>query len=238
VVLKVVVFFVVFRGEFSIFCSTKKPISYFTINLMSKLISEGSNFVVIGAWNPAIIQPAWLKKQFQNLIPDKVIVKGTAGLVSLLNFDLEKIILDPNGGRLLFIPKIVDEETLKYITELSNGIYDRLKHTPISAAGCNFSFALEENENFSLDEIDKDDQIVGLYAFLKGNQLVSKSVRHSFSTEDHTININYDYRGKNKVLRINYDYQAPLNPMQKAADALINNFMHAKDLSANLIRSK
>ena len=41
-----------------------------------------------------------------------------------------------------------------------------------------------------------------------------------------------------KVLRINYDYQAPLNPMQKAADALINNFMHAKDLSANLIRSK
>lgn len=209
-----------------------------TIKLMSKLIPEESNFVVIGAWNPAIIQPAWLKKEFPHLIPDKVIVKVTAGLVSSLRFDLDKIILDPNGGRLLFIPKKLEEETLNYITELSNGIHDKLKHTPISAAGCNFFFTLDENELFSLDEVEKNDQIMGLYDFLTGYQLVSKSVQHSFSAEDHKISINYDYQGNARVLRINYDYQAPLNPMQKAADSFIKNYRHALELSKELIRSK
>lgn len=205
---------------------------------MSILLPEESQFIVIGAWNPAIIQPQWLKKEFPSLIPDKFSIQFVAGPISGIQMDFEKIILDPNGGRLLFIPKKIDKETLSYIAELSNGLQDRLHHTPIAAAGCNFVFKLDEAETFTLDDLEGDAQISGLYPFLKDLQLVTKLVRHTFSAEDHSINIFYDYKGGTKLLRINYDYQQPTNQMKKAADSLLDNFKHAQEISKKLIRGK
>lgn len=206
---------------------------------MSILLPEESNFVVIGAWNPAIIQPQWLKKEFPSLIPDKFSIRMAAGPISGFQMVFEKISLDSNGGRLLFTPTKIDEETLSYIADLSNGIQDKLQHTPIGAAGCNFVFKLEESETFTLDDLEGDAQISGLYPFFKDLQLVTKSVRHSFSVEDHSINIFYDYQGGGmKFLRINFDYQQPPNQMKKAADSLFSNFKHAQEISKNLIKGK
>ena len=205
---------------------------------MSKLLPEESNFIVIGAWNPAILQPEWLKREFPSLIPDKFDIQGIIGPPFSYRMDFEKIILDPHGGRLLFIPKKPDEETLRYITELSIGIQEKLQHTPIVAAGSNFVFKLDESEFFTLEELESNEQILGIYPFLKDLQLVAKSIRHAFSAEDHTININYDHQGSIRFLRINYNYQQPPDQMKKAAGSLIENFKHAQTISKKLIKKK
>ncbi len=206
---------------------------------MSKIISEKSNFIIIGAWNPAIIQPEWLKKEFPSLIPDKFGIQAVSGIVSSFRFEFEKIFLDPTGGRLVFIPKKLDEETLNYIANLSNGIQNRLSHTPIAAAGANFVFSLDENEAFTLDQIETDEQIKNLYLSLKECDFISKSIGHVFSAEDHAITINYDFHGNTKVLQLNYEYKFPLtDAMKRAADSLVQNFKHAENLCKELIRSK
>ena len=205
---------------------------------MSNLVPNQSNLVIIGAWNPAIIQPSWLKKEFPAQIPDSFRVQVVAGVISSLRIEFEDFIIDPNGGRLVFIPKKFDEKILSDIAKLSNGIQGLLPHTPIAAAGCNFVFSLDPTESFSLDKIETDDQIKSLYGSLKGCTLAAKSIGHIFSAEDHKISINYDFQGATRFLRINYEYSPPMNPMKRAADSFVQNFYHAQEISKDLIRSK
>lgn len=205
---------------------------------MSKIIVDQSNLIIIGAWNPAIIQPVWLKKEFPTLIPDKFAVQVVTGIQSSFRLEFEDFIVDPNGGRLVFIPKRIEDKILMDIAELCNGIQDRLKHTPIAAAGCNFVFVLEPNEFFSIDKLETDEQVKGFYGSLKGCNLVARSIGHIFSAEDHNINVNYDFKGSTRFLRINYDYQPPMNAMKKAADSFLQNLKRAQELSKELIRSK
>jgi hypothetical protein len=206
---------------------------------MSKPIPDQSNFIAIGAWNPAIIQPQWLKKEFPTLIPEKFNVQIVAGVVSAFRIEfLDEFILDPNGGRLVFIPKKLDDKILKKIADLGRGIQNLLNHTPIAAAGCNFVFKLEPNEFFKLEKIETDEEIMGLYENIKDSNLISRSISHALSQEDHTINVTYDFKGQVKHLRINFDYQQPLNAMEVAANALIENFHRACNMCKELIGSK
>ena len=85
---------------------------------MSKPIPKLSNFIAIGAWNPAIIQPQWLKKEFPTQIPSEFKMQVVAGVVSSFRIEFEKeFIIDPNGGRLVFIPYNLDDTCLKKIAD-------------------------------------------------------------------------------------------------------------------------
>lgn len=206
---------------------------------MSKPIPEQSNFIAIGAWNPAIVQPQWLKKEFPTLIPERFNVQVVAGVVSAFKIEfLDEFVLDPNGGRLVFIPKKLNDVTLKKIAELGRGIQHLLNHTPITAAGCNFVFRLEADEFFKLEKIETDEDIEGLYENIEGGNLISRSISHGISQEDHTMNVAYEFKGQAKLLRINFDYQQPEKAMQIAADALVQNFHRACRMCNDLVGSK
>lgn len=206
---------------------------------MSLPLPEKSNLIVIGAWNPAILQHSWLRNEFPALITEDNIniqLVAGAGSVSSYRMEFEKFFLDPNGGRLVFSPKKFELETLKLIADLAQGIREKLQFTPIAAAGCNFSYKLEQNEAFTLDTIEEEDQLKGLYDCFKSQcDLVARGVRHTFSGEDYRININYDYLGDGKILRINFDYQPPINPMKIAAERYVNNFSRAEEIKESLI---
>jgi hypothetical protein len=206
---------------------------------MSIPIPEQCNFIAIGAWNPAIIQPQWLKKEFPTLIPDKFNIQVVAGVVSAFRIEFsDEFVIDPNGGRLVFIPKKLDDKILEKIADLGRGIQDLLIHTPIAAAGCNFVFKLEQNEFFKLEKIEPDEEIKALYENIEGSNLVSRVINHELSAEDHTINLGYDFKGKAKFLRINFNYQQPLEAMKIAADTFVENYKRACKMCTEFIGSK
>ena len=39
---------------------------------MAKLEPKKSNYLAVGAWNPAIIQPGWLRKEFPDVVPEMI----------------------------------------------------------------------------------------------------------------------------------------------------------------------
>lgn len=205
---------------------------------MSIPLPDKSNFISIGAWNPAIIQPAWLKKELPDLVPEEEIpVQVTTGSFSSFRMEYEKFLIDPSGGRLLFIPRKLDNSTLELIAKLAKEIRKRLIYTPISASGCNFAFKLEEGESFTIDEGEQEDKIKELYDCIGDSyNFVSRGIRNSFSAEDHSINIFYEYIGKDKTFQINYDYKQPSNSMRLAADALVENYSNSLKLKDSLIR--
>ena len=206
---------------------------------MSKPLPEQCNFVAIGAWNPAIIQPHWLKKHFPKQIPDNCGIEiASAGTASSIRMNYEKVIVDPNNGRLILNPKKFDEETMAYIAELALGIYKLLKHTPVGAAGCNFVFKLDPEEVFTVDEIENDDKITGLYNGLgEKGKLVSKAIRHTFGLADCSVNVTHDYVGTERILRLNFDYQKA-KAVENASNAFVSNFKYSLELVQKLTRKK
>ncbi len=204
---------------------------------MSIPLPEESNFIAIGAWNPAIIQPHWLKRHFPDKIPDTAKIEITSvGAGFSFKMDYEKVTIDPSNGRLIFIPKVLNKETMQYIAELCVGIRKKLEYTPIVAAGCNFVFKLEKDESFKIDKIEQEEKIADLYIDLqkKGN-LISKSIRHTFGLEDCSVNITYDYSENDKIVRINFDFKGT-DPMKRAAEALMDNFEYTNQLIKDIIR--
>ncbi|GEM_PF-1580098 len=208
---------------------------------MSKPLPEESNLVAIGAWNPAIIQPVWLRRQFPEIITEENVAVQVVsnGAVSSLRMEFTKFFLDPSGGRLIFIPKDFEDATLKVVSDLASGINDRLSHTPVSAAGCNFAFQLEKGETFTLDDVEREESIQKLYHGLSSEcTLVGRGVRHTFSGADCTVNVSYDYSDMGKIIRINFDYQhkPSMTPLKTAAEKFINNFHGAVDIRDSLVR--
>ena len=205
---------------------------------MLKISPLRSSFVAIGAWNPAIIQPGWLREKFPQQVGDKKIpVHFTAGpAVATMVMDLDKFLLDPNGGRLVFVPKVLDEETLREIQTLSKEIYRLLEHTPVSAAGSNFVFQLDENEDFAIKELLECTSSQQIYDEIDLKKCIRRSVQHTFSFEDHNLNITMLKMESESTIQLNYDYQSPIDSMVKAADALIENYRHALTVRDKLVR--
>jgi hypothetical protein len=193
---------------------------------MAKLDSLRTNYVVVGAWNPAIIQPEWLRKEFPEVVPETIGIEIIGPSIGV-RFDLGDFFLEPSSGRLVFSAKEINEKTLLSISELSNGIADRLQYTPISAAGSNFCFPLDSSERFYQDELDNDDQTQDLFG---GVAIVSRSIQHTYSLENHNVNIFYDYKGNERVLRVNFEYLTPKLAMTEAASMLHSNFKTALEL--------
>jgi len=206
---------------------------------MSELLVNQCNLVVIGAWNPAIIQPSWLKKEFPHIIKeDTATIQAVLGSSAPLQFEIEKkVIIASSHSNLTFTPQKVDDETLDFISKLSSGIQEKLPHTPITAAGCNFVFKLGENEYFKIDDLEKNDTLNEFYNNLSLPELTSKNVHHTLAFEDYCLNIRYSYNGRNKIIQYNYDYRQSL-PMKKAADSLQKNYDKSTELNSKLIGEK
>ena len=204
---------------------------------MSKIIPLQCNLIAAGAWNPAIIQPHWLKQQFGEKIQDECsidVIGNGANFVLRLNY--KNFIIDPFNGRLVLTPKNEEKETFQYIVDLALGIRDKLSHTPIISSGSNFAFKLDDAETFRLDEVETDQELQGIYSDLnKQGKMVSRSIRHTFGLKDCTINIIYEYEVTQKTIRFNFDYQKP-NPLQRAAEAFGANYTYATELCGQLTR--
>jgi hypothetical protein len=205
---------------------------------MSVIITEQCNFIIIGAWNPAIIQPGWLKTQFPNLIKeDKFGVELITGPIATFRFEVNNVLISPNHDRLIFTPREVNEVLLDFISKISFSIFEKLHHTPVFATGCNFVYKLDEKECFSISEFKLPADVSEFYNEIGLNELTSKQIRHSFSFSDHYLNISYSVSGESKTIHYNFDYpHKDTNLIKRASESLKEHYSLTLKLNSKLIR--
>jgi len=174
---------------------------------MSVIITEQCNFIIIGAWNPAIIQPGWLKSQFPTIIKgDKFGVELIIGPIATFRFEVNNVLVSPNHDRLIFTPREVNKGLLDFISKISFSIFEKLPHTPVFAAGCNFVYKLDDSESFFISELETHADMSEIYNEMELKELTSKQIRHGFSFSDHNLNIFYNVSGDGKTIHYNFDY--------------------------------
>lgn len=208
---------------------------------MSTIIPKQCNFIIIGAWNPAIIQPVWLKSQFPDMIKGEQFgIELETGPVSSFRYDVNNIFISPNSDRLTFIPKEINCDTLSFISKLSISIYKKLSHTPVLAAGCNFVYKLEDNEVFCINNFEQPEKLSEFYENIELKELTSQQIRHKFSFSNHNLNISYNSQGDERTVHYNFDYHLGNNKknINKATESLNDHYNFSIDLNSKLIRGK
>jgi hypothetical protein len=147
---------------------------------VSKLAIQRCNLVIVGAWNPAIVAPNWIKQEFPDLVPsNEYQVSYNPGAVPRIRFSMEGIQIDPTGGRLRFRPEKADRSRLEFIPQLAAAICQRLPHTPTTAVGNNFIYQLENDERFEIFDFLSEEQLEQFYQKLGLAKMARVQVRHS-----------------------------------------------------------
>lgn len=126
-----------------------------------KQIHDKTNLVLVGAWNPKILTPAWLKhNQFTTLESIQVLV-AISNPLAPIQLTLEKVKLNISTAKII-ISAVTPDVSLTDIEEFAEKLLALLPHTPITGIGYNLCYMDEAPSAELLKKffiIDDDDFI-------------------------------------------------------------------------------
>jgi hypothetical protein len=206
-------------------------------DIVSNLTVERCNLVIVGAWNPAIVSPNWLKQEFPELFPGSEFqATFVPGPSPRIHFTMAGVQIDPNAGRLTLRPGTPDRQVLALIPRLALAVYERLPHTPVSAVGFNFIYTLDADETARIFEFLDDDLQEQFYREVDLNHLARSQVRHSFVFPTHRLNVIYDSKSDSETVGFNFNYRVGQSPQViSAIRAFAENLDISQRLSTQLI---
>lgn len=199
---------------------------------MSSLAIDRCNLVIVGAWNPAIVTPIWLKEQFPELIKENEFQASfTPGPMPSVHFIIDGLRIDPNSGRLRLKPAKGESSRLELIPKLARAIFNRLPHTPTTAVGCNLVYRIDEEEMPGVIRFVDYPGQEKFYAALDLHQIPSRYVRHSFALPECQLNLIYNLKKDAETMEFNFHHHATEPSSVRAA---IDAFSSYLDMSQRL----
>ena len=208
----------------------------FTICLVSDLRIEECNLVMIGAWNPAIITPDWLKQQFPEIITGSEYETAyVAAPYAAIRYGIEGIFVDPSNGRLRLSPQKADRSRLELIPKLALAIYTRLLHTPIAAMGFNFAYRTSTGERFAALQFVREYDQKRFYQELGLDRMTHAQIKHSFISSKYQLNLRYDANEEPDKLSFNFHYSvSDPRRIKEALEAFNENLVVSENLQKKL----
>lgn len=117
-------------------------------------VVEGTSLVVVGNWNPAILQPEWIVREVIGGDPAATQVQLEFSPIAGIppKTTIGNVTFVPTNSRLQMHPKFVNEENLLQVETYTRKILASLLHTPVKAIGENFLFRLAEPSEAAVNE--------------------------------------------------------------------------------------
>ena len=187
---------------------------------MPRFLIQNSNLVIIGAWNPAIITPVWLRQQFPDLFPGgQYQAEFITGPAVSVRFTINDVLIDASNGRLVMSSRIDDLARLESLPRLAIAIAERLPHTPVAAVGFNFAFEATERAALAVDRFLDERSQDRFYAELGLTSRIGRQVTHSFALPHSTLNLTYECKPEKTMLTFNFHNS--VTNVQQVRDALV-----------------
>ena len=187
----------------------------------------------MGAWNPAIITPIWLRQQFPELFPgDAFEAEFIAGAAVSVRFTINDVQIDPSNGRLVLASPKEDQRTFESLPRLAMSICDRLPHTPIAAVGLNFVFQTSGETALAVDRFLDQRAQDQFYANLSLSARLGRQITHTFALPESTLNLTYEYKPEGTTLRFNFHKEVTsIQQLGEALGRFANQLAEARRLS-------
>ena len=194
-----------------------------------KLNYQESSVILIGGWNPNMLNAAWLEEFIVKPMNNEGynITNANLSFLAENSFSVRHAPVSVSFGefKILFSDislmfQLEEGTDFSIIEKRILSLCDYLSFTPVSAFGINFVFRSEKNE-----ELD----IVSSIADLNKSQFHSIAERYSFTIKinniDTTIDLNIDKTGNGFEFRINFNFNVRNSTeiKQRVAENPMNN---------------
>ncbi|MBT9597050.1 MAG: hypothetical protein IV094_13795 [Vitreoscilla sp.] len=189
-----------------------------------KLFPAETSLVVAGAWNPAILTPAWVARHGLGADPETVKVQAFLPAVSGFQvgapkFGLTEFSYTVAGGSLLLLPAAIDEASLDLLERVLRGVLDQLRHTPLGGLGHNFEFRDEAPEPATVEAftLARRDLVNHMPA---GWAPASTDIAATFANEAGTVLINVQRHFDASGSTIRFNFHHPASTVEEALNLL------------------
>lgn len=171
--------------------------------------SDAFNIIALGAWNPAIFSPSWVKEHLANDQSAEVVLAfPMPGNENPPRITVEGIYIYPSPHLLMLDCVTYNESSIDTCASKIERISELLPHTPVTAVGLNFRF---------LGSVDDSEVLAELFAFSDAAHIdadtykaSSASIRRAFGVDDSTT-LNLSIDTSSSGLKIEFNFHSNIN---------------------------
>ncbi len=190
-----------------------------------QLFPAETSLVVAGAWNPAILTPAWVLRHGLNrpagqAEPVQVYVPAGTGLI----FDFPRYVLPEftfvvRPDTLIMAPTDQTANNLEVLENAAALMLEHLRHTPINGIGHNFEYrdtepSPDQLENFTRSRQDISDIMPG------GWTSASTMVASSFRKENGSVIVTATRQFDAGIVSVKFNFHHPITSVDQALQIL------------------
>ncbi|WP_292759306.1 hypothetical protein [Methylophaga sp. UBA2689] len=169
-------------------------------------INNEYSIVVLGAWNPSIFSPEWIKKFLVNIEEGEEIEIAFPldDATAPRKISFKEISIFPGRKKMDLIPIVPSKDNLEFCQSILVTLFNILPHTPVSGFGINFGF-LESNlstELTNLFELSDENSLIDNYV-PKGTSISRNIVKEG---QNYIINLTLSEANGNVSIKINFHF--------------------------------
>jgi hypothetical protein len=184
-------------------------------------IADQTTLIIVGAWNPAILNPAWVARNALGMAPDANFEVGV-NFVAVdptrqFRFSFSGIDFSPMPGALIFHLNPLAPADCERALTAAAAILRLLPHTPISGYGMNFAYSADDVSE-QIAELFRGANLIGNGFHHDEAQVVASGCSASVSLETRVFNIQAQLTGGQA--RFDVNVHASVNSAEAAAEAL------------------
>jgi hypothetical protein len=174
------------------------------------------NVVVVGRWNLAILTPAGIRKYMFGGLPEATQLRIAVPLDGISPYMIEdpnnEITVIPSADRIVIKLQKEDYRMLRSAMQAGVKVLSSLPETPVSAAGFNIRFIVDE---IPLELIDVANSTIDQkLATLNYYNIVSRTISRSISYNDGLMNLVIDIK-EDSVSTVVFNFHQGSNDRQK-----------------------
>jgi hypothetical protein len=181
-----------------------------------RLVPENTTLVIAGAWNPAILTPAWMLQYGLRRDPGEqhtVQVSMPAGMGLAFDFaryELQDFSYTARGDALVLMPAGAQPDGLRLLEDVGASILGELPHTPVSGVGHNFEFKDDDPDPAWLNLFANSQQDLVDVLPADANS-VAQTLSSSLEFGNVIVNIQRYFDGRHLGVKFNFHHaiQAP-----------------------------
>lgn len=212
-----------------------------------KIFHEETSLVLAGAWNPAILTPAWvlqngLNKELDGTNRYQTFLPTGLGLVfDAPRYVLEDLTFSVRTDSLIITPNSETLENLAFVEATAARMLEQLRHTPMGGVGHNFEFREQNPQPAQLDVFTRSRE--DLADNMPGGWEPTKSaILTSFSNTARTVVINMHRVLDGDMILVKVNFHHAVASVEQAISVLRgeNGYSHMAqnfELARNLLTS-
>jgi len=194
------------------------------------------SLVIIGSWNPAILNPEWLVREiYQN--PEDTDTPVTMEFATKPGmpprFTIEGTSFVPANDRLMINPQNIEEVNLRFVEDKAIVLLNILSHTPVLAFGQNFEFIESEPSDELLSDITAINGNVADH--VDGKELVTSRIITSHEINSGLLHFTRVYSRGSMSLKFNFHYD--VSTANEAAEKMNGTFVNNLNIVKGILNT-